>query len=231
MPSFDYAAFLTQAAADARYQALGSLGSSTPSSIDLGDTGSAGVSTSASRQDHQHALNLGGVHVCTSATRPSSPATGTVILETDTGRLLRYTGTAWTQYRLGVEPDQFFTIALGNGTATSFTDFVTQNSILSLPYNYTMVVDARLNSGSNGAGNTVTVRVEDETGASINVGKTVIDTDWILSNSAATQNHAWVALGKKDYAANATCGFRLAYKVSASNIFMDGVVRVSFQAR
>lgn len=59
MPSFDYSAFLTQAAADARYQALGSLGSSTPSAIDPDDAGSAGVSTSASRADHQHGAACG----------------------------------------------------------------------------------------------------------------------------------------------------------------------------
>ncbi len=56
MPSFDYSQFLTQAAADARYQALGSLGSSTPSTIDPDDAGSAGVSTSAARQGHEHPI-------------------------------------------------------------------------------------------------------------------------------------------------------------------------------
>lgn len=59
MPSFDYSAFLTQASADARYQALGSLGSSTPASIDPDDAGAAGVSSSAARQDHQHAISTG----------------------------------------------------------------------------------------------------------------------------------------------------------------------------
>lgn len=47
------ATYLTQSAADARYQALGSLGSSTPTQ-DSQTAGSAGVSTSASRADHSH---------------------------------------------------------------------------------------------------------------------------------------------------------------------------------
>lgn len=46
--------YLDQAAADARYQALGGLSAATPSTIDPDDTGSAGVSSSASRADHQH---------------------------------------------------------------------------------------------------------------------------------------------------------------------------------
>ena len=230
MPNFDYSAFLTQAAADARYQALGSLGSSTPSSIDIGDTGSAGVSTSAARQDHQHALNLSGVHLCTAATRPAAPATGTVILETDTGRLLRYTGSGWTQYRLGNEPDQFFSPTLSNGTSTTYATFFTQNSLLALPYNYTMVVQAHLNTGANAGANSVFLQIQDEAGVGID-GKAVVDADWVITNTAASIAKVWVPIAKKDYAANATCGFRLAYKVTASNIFLDGLVRVSFVPR
>lgn len=56
MPSFDYSAFLTQAAADARYQALGGLSDDTPVSVDSEDSGSPGVSTDASRADHAHPI-------------------------------------------------------------------------------------------------------------------------------------------------------------------------------
>lgn len=51
--------YLDQASADARYQALGSLGSSTPVRIDPDDAGTAGVATSASRSDHEHPITTG----------------------------------------------------------------------------------------------------------------------------------------------------------------------------
>lgn len=57
MPSTEN--YITQAAGDARYQQLGSLGSSNPSTIDPDDAASAGVSSSASRQDHQHPITTG----------------------------------------------------------------------------------------------------------------------------------------------------------------------------
>ena len=50
------ATYLTQDSADARYQALGGLGSGTPATIEPDDAGSAGVSTSASRADHEHPI-------------------------------------------------------------------------------------------------------------------------------------------------------------------------------
>lgn len=172
------------------------------------------------------------IEVVTSITRPTDPYEGQFIYETDTDRTLRYGGTNWSQYRLGQEPDQFFTLALSNGTATSFTDFVTNNSILALPYPYTMVVEASINSGGNGAGaNIITVQVRDELGNSINFGKTVIDVDWRVDTDHTDQFLVWHVIGKKDYAAGATCGFRLAYKVNTTNIFMDGSIRVSFSPR
>jgi hypothetical protein len=50
------ATYLTQASADARYQALGAISSATPAKVYLDSTspGIAGVSTSASRDDHIH---------------------------------------------------------------------------------------------------------------------------------------------------------------------------------
>lgn len=56
MPSTEN--YITQAAGDARYQALGALGSSTPSTVDAGDAGTAGVSSSASRADHEHPVSI-----------------------------------------------------------------------------------------------------------------------------------------------------------------------------
>lgn len=48
--------YLTQAAADARYQALGALGSGTPGTETPDHAGTAGVSTSAARADHIHPI-------------------------------------------------------------------------------------------------------------------------------------------------------------------------------
>jgi hypothetical protein len=48
------ATYLTQASADARYQALGSISSATPTASRFGDSGAAGSSTAASRDDHKH---------------------------------------------------------------------------------------------------------------------------------------------------------------------------------
>lgn len=50
------AQYLTQASADSRYQALGSLGSGTPGTETPDHAGTAGVSTSASRDDHIHPI-------------------------------------------------------------------------------------------------------------------------------------------------------------------------------
>lgn len=54
-PAAQASSFLTQASADARYQALDSF-SGTPSTIEPDDSADAGVSTSASRADHTHAI-------------------------------------------------------------------------------------------------------------------------------------------------------------------------------
>lgn len=54
MPSTEN--YITQDAADARYQALGGLSSSAPNTIEPDDTASAGVSSSGSRADHEHGI-------------------------------------------------------------------------------------------------------------------------------------------------------------------------------
>ena len=177
------------------------------------------------------------VIVCTAATRPSSPVEGMVIRETDTERFLTWNGTNWTQYRLGGEPDQFFTGTLSNGTATSLTAFITQNSILSgaqaPPYPYSMFVEAALNYGGNAGANFAIFSVLDEAGADINlkVDSGAVDWEVQLASSGAGFRGSAVIFGKKDYAAGTTCGFRLAYKVTTSNLYIDAGVRVSFVPR
>lgn len=56
LPTITASGYLTQAAADARYQALGSLGSGTPATLVPDGAGTAGVSTAASRDDHNHPI-------------------------------------------------------------------------------------------------------------------------------------------------------------------------------
>lgn len=59
LPDVTTSNFLTQASADARYQALSAIGSDTPSTIDPDDAAAAGASTAASRGDHVHAITTG----------------------------------------------------------------------------------------------------------------------------------------------------------------------------
>jgi len=61
------------------------------------------------------------VQVTTSAARPSSPAEGMVIYETDTGLLLAYNGTAWSQIANGDTTNVF-------GTWTTFTATIVQGA-------------------------------------------------------------------------------------------------------
>lgn len=69
--------YLDQAAADARYQALGSLGATTPVRIDPDDAGTAGVSSSASRQDHEHPITTGApVSIVLTGTNAEGSGTG-----------------------------------------------------------------------------------------------------------------------------------------------------------
>lgn len=54
------------------------------------------VLTADSMNDVRDNLNIGH-RVCTSTTRPASPDAGTMIYETDTQRVLVYSGTVWQQ--------------------------------------------------------------------------------------------------------------------------------------
>jgi hypothetical protein len=181
-------------------------------------------------RDNTQWLAGGPISIVASGTRPTNPYTGQTIFETDTARTLHWNGTQWTAYRVGGEPDQLFGYNLANGTATSFTTFFTNNSILSLPYDYKMIVQAHFNTGANGSVNVLTLQVQDEAGAHISP-KGTINGSWIRENHFASETNISSILAEKNYSAGATCGFRLAYQVNTSNIFLDGIARVSFQPR
>lgn len=182
-------------------------------------------------RDNTQWLPGGGVAVVTAGTRPANPYTGQTIFETDTARTLHWNGTQWTPFRVGSEPDQLFGLGLSNGSATSFTAFFTNNAVITgLPYQFKMIVECHVNSGANSAANIVTLQIQDEAGVQISP-KSVIDGSWRQDNQVGSQAECWSLIAEKDYAAAATAGFRVAYKVNTSNIFLDGIARVSFVPR
>lgn len=176
------------------------------------------------------ASGLGGFIVCTSATRPSAPFEGMIIFETDTNRALAYSGTAWTG--LGawdVPPPQFFQAATAGAGPTSLTSIITNNAVLVAPYPLTMVVTAFGDMGANGASNTVSLTIQDEAGANIQASQGgLVGSLVTVKNYSISEGKLWNVVGKKDYAAGATCGFRLMYKVDVSNIFIGAGVMVQF---
>lgn len=128
--------------------------------------------------------------------------------------------------------DFYYNTTISNGSSTSLVDFLTQNVVGSLPYNYTMIVTAYVNCGFQGALNFLSLQVRDEAGANINYKTTVLGTDWVIRQEPVT-NHRSISpiFGKKDYNAGATCGFRLAYKVDTSNTWADVTVHVKLVPR
>lgn len=126
--------------------------------------------------------------------------------------------------------DFFYTGGLGGGAAVAFTDFLTQNEVGSLPFPYTMEVVAYLGHGGNGAANQVSFQVRDEGGAQINLKGIVMDiqSEWNQKQALAAggDRNLSTIFGVKNYAAGVKCGFRLAYKVDASNVSVDAGVHV-----
>lgn len=181
-------------------------------------------------RDNTQWLPGGPTSVVTVATRPANPYEGQMVYESDTDRVLKWSGTQWTQFRMGFESDQMFGFNLANGTATTFTAISTVNTIIALPYDYKMIVQVHVNTGANGAVNVIYLQIQDETGAQISP-KGTIDGSWRYDNQIGNQAACWSLIAEKNYAAGATCGYRLAYKVNTSNVFMDGIIRVSFQPR
>lgn len=110
LPDATGGTYLTQSAADARYQALGSLGSGTPGTETPDHAGTAGVSTSASRDDHVHpivaaaASSIGTANsegVATSFARSDHVHTGAALGTLANG----YASSTATQAAIGAEVD------------------------------------------------------------------------------------------------------------------------------
>lgn len=128
--------------------------------------------------------------------------------------------------------DFYYSTGLNNGTATAFTEIWANNAIASLPYNYRMFVTIIMTAGFNGASNIVTWDVRDGTGVAINnkIGA-VLNGAWEYYQTTVGATYGLVIRGHKDYAAGATCGFRLAYKVNTSNVWADLTAHVRLVRR
>lgn len=83
--------------------------------------------------------------ICTSSTRPATPAEGTLIYETDTNKALYYNGTSWlqqlpamldTQYIQGAQ--EAFSSSFGGGPVT----YLTTDGSTPLQISYTPTTDA-----------------------------------------------------------------------------------------
>jgi hypothetical protein len=83
--------------------------------------------------------------VCTSSTRPSSPTTGTMIYETDTGFVVIYNGSAWVQMMAPASPPGL--VLLNTTSMGSVTNSV--SNVFSSAYeSYRVVVNFANNSGA-----------------------------------------------------------------------------------
>lgn len=122
-------------------------------------------------------------------------------------------------------PPQFFAVLASNLTATTMTDYLTQTSIGVAPVATTMEVAVTGRQGFVGVANTAVFDILDEGGASILYGD---DSNKYALNNAAAEWRAMSMLGKKQYAAGATMGFRLQYKVTTSNVYIRNSVVVTF---
>ncbi len=83
-----------------------------------------GVADTVNRGDHIHA---GGVPIVTVATRPASPILGEMIIESDTRRVLLWTGTQWRRgpsftinARTGVYLQRLAALSVPNGGASTY---------------------------------------------------------------------------------------------------------------
>jgi hypothetical protein len=79
------------------------------------------VLTSSRMNEMRDNANLGHV-VCTSATRPSSPGTGAMIYETDTGKSYIWDGSAWQQIAVSGSSPTLDTLTVsGNQTVNGYS--------------------------------------------------------------------------------------------------------------
>jgi hypothetical protein len=175
---------------------------------------------------------LGAPVVCVSTSKPTTGLyEGLQIYCTDIDSAQVWNGSAWIGLRgPGGPQPQFFLDNLASGTST--TDALVQsahNAILVAPFPLTMIVDVRGDIGANGGLNTVKLTVADEAGAGISQIPGVYGGGYVtIKNYNVSSSAGFALVAKKDYAAGATCGFRVLYNVDTSNIFISAGSHVSF---
>jgi hypothetical protein len=112
LPTTSTSNYLTQASADARYQALGSLGSGTPGTETPDHAGTAGVSSSASRADHIHPIVAAApTTVSLDGTASASEGVATSFARSDHGHPAA--NTAW----ITTHTPTLTNLTLGDGTS------------------------------------------------------------------------------------------------------------------
>ena len=157
----------------------------------------------------------------------STPAVGDTIIYLDDGSAMPIV--LGSLGRLVPPEPRFYSGSVSNGTATSATAIITQNSILVAPCNLIMVVQVVGNQGANAVTNDVGYAVWDEAGNNIMLDPgAIVASTLILRNAAADQRSAIAMTGRKAYTTGQTCGFRVVYAVSASNIYASVAATVTF---
>lgn len=197
---------------------------------DLRD-GYAAVTGSSTIGNQVKAVAAGGIVPCQSTFRPTKGLyEGLTAFDTDVDRAVIYNGSAWVGLgAMTAPPPQFFTGSVSGGTQTgTFAAIITQNSVLTAPYPLTMIVEVFGDCGANAATNAVHLEVSDEAGTSIVSGSIITSGAIELRNKAATESKGFAVMGKKDYTAGQTCGFRFRYRVDTSNIHIGAHAKVTF---
>jgi hypothetical protein len=178
------------------------------------------------------AVGLGGIVPTASGALPTANLSeGLVAVETDTNYAKLYNGSAWVGLDAYARPmPQWFTGSVSGGTVTSFTAFVTQNSILTAPYPLTMEVEVFGRWGFASGLHQVNMTINDEAGVNILHGTYGGFNEYYQDVEGYWEGFA--IRGKKDYAAAATCGFRLMYKNAvAGNVSVETTTKVTFHPK
>jgi|SRR5215207_10105348 len=154
---------------------------------------------------------------------------GQLLYDMSLDRAVISNGSAWVGLSaMTAPPPQIFTGTVLGGGATSFTSFITQNAVLVAPYPLTMIVRLSGDMSGNAAQNTVDIDITDHAGTPIHLGPITGGGGVRKKNFHTDHASPYYLMGRRDYAAGATCGFRARYKVDTSNIFIGGVAEVTF---
>jgi hypothetical protein len=177
------------------------------------------------------AAALGGVIPCTSTARPTVGLyEGLVAYETDTDRAIVYNGSAWVGVGAGAAPQpQFFADFISGGTAGAATAYGTHNSIGTAPYPLTMIVETWGDESMNSTGAAAFLSTTDEAGTNITQNANGITPNHLTMHCMVLNQWApFYTLGKKDYTAGQTMGFRVRYHVSSNAVSISANSRVTF---